>query len=82
MLSHRAQNRRALGMEAGWVGGAEDAEEGPLVGGEVFGRDLSGKTVSASRHDGARSRIFLLGAAGEQEENGLGASASGAGADP
>src|ERR1039457_1637912 len=30
----------------------------------------------------SRSRIFLLGAAGEQEENGLGASASGAGADP
>ena len=29
-----------------------------------------------------RSRIFLLGAAGEQEENGLGASASGPAAEP
>jgi hypothetical protein len=52
MLSRRAQNRRALGMESVWVGRVEDAEEGPLVGGEVFGRDLSGKAVSARRHDG------------------------------
>jgi hypothetical protein len=29
-----------------------------------------------------RSRIFLLGAAGEQEENGLGASASGPARNP
>src|ERR1019366_2509993 len=39
-------------MEAVWVGRVEDAEEGALVGGEVFGRDLGGKAVRAWRHDG------------------------------
>src|ERR1022692_2477791 len=38
---------------------------------------ISKWTVNKAISFGNRSRIFLLGAAGEQEENGLGASASG-----
>src|ERR1039457_170062 len=48
-----------------------DADEEHVVGaGNVRGRLRSGAFLPPSR-------IFLLGAAGEQEENGLGASASG-----
>ena len=36
-----------------------------------------GSKISSLRTPPRQSRIFLLGAAGEQEENGLGASASG-----
>src|ERR1039458_7536295 len=43
---------------------------GREAGGSVFAGPAAGADVR-------RSRIFLLGAAGEQEENGLGASASG-----
>ena len=55
------------------------AVDDPKTYGEgVLWQDTS--RPQSNRHVTGRARIFLLGAAGEQEENGLGASASGPGA--
>ena len=52
------------------------AVDDPKTYGEgVLWQDTS--RPQSNRHVTGRARIFLLGAAGEQEENGLGASASG-----
>ena len=56
-------------------GGRVDHQVGEPRGKLALDRARSGVDVGKARV--RRSRIFLLGAAGEQEENGLGASASG-----
>ena len=50
---------------------------GQFVDGALLGNLGTGQFPVELLAGGAPSRIFLLGAAGEQEENGLGASASG-----
>jgi len=66
MLSHRAQNRRALGMESGWVGGVENAEEGPLVGGKVFRQKQQMQWTPCGAHLLLQTRTKVLN--GELDE--------------